>query len=148
MARACPEDAGKKALTNASTVADVVKVTGYDARMKALINEFDREPMLLNTQDGVVDLRDGSMRPHKYDYYFSQITSCGVGGECFHQRKVALAVILGLGLTHGRLAKNIRRERQRTLPHLTKQRDGMLGVVREDKRLRHPRHTAAGRESR
>ena len=82
MARACPEDAGKKALTNASTVADVVKVTGYDARMKALINEFDREPMLLNTQDGVVDLRDGSMRPHKYDYYFSQITSCGVGGEC------------------------------------------------------------------
>ena len=35
--------------------------------------------MLLNTQDGVVDLRNGSIRAHRYEDYFSQITSCGVG---------------------------------------------------------------------
>src|SRR5215472_1926344 len=50
--------------------------------MKALIGEFDRDPMLLNTQDGVVDLRNGSTRPHQSEDYFSQITSCGVGGDC------------------------------------------------------------------
>ena len=82
LARECPEDAGKKALTHANTVADVVKVAGYDAGMKALVNEFDTEPMLLNTQDGVVDLSTGTIRAHKFDDYFSQITSCGVGGDC------------------------------------------------------------------
>jgi putative DNA primase/helicase len=82
MARECPEDAVKKALTHAGTVADVVKVVGYDGGMKALINDFDRDPMLLNTQDGVVDLRNGSIRPHRYEDYVSQITSCGVGDGC------------------------------------------------------------------
>jgi putative DNA primase/helicase len=82
LARECPEDAVKKALTHANTVADVIKMVGYDGGMKALVNEFDREPMLLNTQDGVVDLRNGSIRPHRHDDYFSQITSCGVGGDC------------------------------------------------------------------
>jgi putative DNA primase/helicase len=82
LARQSQEEAVKKALTHANTVADVIKVAGYDGNMKALINEFDREPMLLNTQDGVVDLRNGSMRLHRYQDYFSQITSCGVGGDC------------------------------------------------------------------
>jgi putative DNA primase/helicase len=82
LARECPEDTVKKALTHANTVADVIKVVGYDASMKALINEFDRDPMLLNTQDGVVDLRNGSIRPHRYEDYLSQITSCGVGDAC------------------------------------------------------------------
>jgi putative DNA primase/helicase len=82
MARECPEDGVKKALTHANTVADVVKVVGYDGGMKALIKEFDRDPMLLNTQDGVVDLRNGSIRPHRYDDFLSQITSCGVGDGC------------------------------------------------------------------
>jgi putative DNA primase/helicase len=82
LARECPEETVKKALTHANTVADVIKVVGYDGGMKALINEFDRDPMLLNTQDGVVDLRTGALRPHRHDDYFSQITSCGVGGDC------------------------------------------------------------------
>jgi putative DNA primase/helicase len=81
-ARECPEDGVKKALTHANTVADVVKVVGYDGEMKALINEFDRDQMLLNTQDGVVDLRNGSIRTHRYDDYVSQITSCGLGDGC------------------------------------------------------------------
>jgi putative DNA primase/helicase len=38
--------------------------------------------MLLNTQDGVVDLRNGSIQPHRYEDYISQITSCGVGDGC------------------------------------------------------------------
>jgi len=82
IARECPEHSVKKALTHANTVADVIKVVGYDASMKALINEFDLDPMLLNTQDGVVDLRNGSIRPHRHEDYFSQITSCGVGDGC------------------------------------------------------------------
>ena len=82
LARESHEEAVKKSLTHANTVADVIKMVGYDACMKALVNEFDTDPMLLNTQDGVVDLRSGSMRPHRYQDYFSQITSCGVGGDC------------------------------------------------------------------
>jgi putative DNA primase/helicase len=82
LARECPEDSVKKALTHANTVADVIKVVGYDGNMKALIGEFDRDPMLLNTQDGVVDLRNGLIRAHRYEDYFSQITSCGVGDSC------------------------------------------------------------------
>ena len=38
--------------------------------------------MLLNTQNGVVDLRNGSIRPHRYEDHLSQITSCGVGDGC------------------------------------------------------------------
>ena len=38
--------------------------------------------MLLNTQDGVVDLGTGRCARTNDDYYFNQITSCGVGGEC------------------------------------------------------------------
>jgi putative DNA primase/helicase len=82
LARECPEEPVKKSLTHANTIADVIKVVGYDAGMKALVNEFDSNQMLLNTQDGVVDLRSGSIRPHRYEDYFSQITSCGVDGDC------------------------------------------------------------------
>jgi putative DNA primase/helicase len=82
LARKCPEEPVKKSLTHANTIADVIKVVGYDAGMKALVNEFDSNQMLLNTQNGVVDLRSGSIRPHRYEDYFSQITSCGVGGDC------------------------------------------------------------------
>jgi putative DNA primase/helicase len=82
LARECPEETVKKALTHANTVADVIKVVGYDGGMKALISEFDTHPMLLNTQDGIVDLRTGLIRSHRAEDYISQITSCGVGGDC------------------------------------------------------------------
>jgi putative DNA primase/helicase len=76
------EESIKKLLTHANTIADVIKVAGYDAGLKSLIDDFDKNPMLLNTQDGIVDLRDGSLQKHDPGQYLSKITSCGVGGEC------------------------------------------------------------------
>jgi len=78
LARACDSDTDKKALTHANTISDVLKMVGYDGSLIAVIEEFDDDPTLLNTQDGVVELSTGKLREHRIEDYFSQITSCGV----------------------------------------------------------------------
>jgi putative DNA primase/helicase len=78
LARACDSDTDKKALTHANTISDVLKMAGYDGSLIAVIEEFDDDPTLLNTQDGVVELSTGKLREHRIEDYFSQITSCGV----------------------------------------------------------------------
>ena len=38
-------------------------------------NEFDINPYLLNAQNGVIDLRDGTIQPHNKNFYMSKICS-------------------------------------------------------------------------
>jgi putative DNA primase/helicase len=53
-----------------------------DRRHAATVNQWDVDPWLLNTPDGVVDLRTGRLRPHQPDDYMTKITAGAPGGEC------------------------------------------------------------------
>ena len=58
----------EKRLASAKTIAAVVQLARADQRIVVMPEEFDSDPMLLNTPGGVADLRDGSIRPHNRDY--------------------------------------------------------------------------------
>jgi putative DNA primase/helicase len=57
----------------------VVSLARADPRIAATIEQWDADPWLLNTPTGVVDLRTGSIRPHRPDDYMTMITAVGPG---------------------------------------------------------------------
>jgi putative DNA primase/helicase len=73
-------------VASAKTVAAVERLALAERRIAATVNQWDSDPWLLNTPDGVIDLRTGKMRPHRVDDYMTKITAVGPGGECprFH----------------------------------------------------------------
>jgi putative DNA primase/helicase len=46
------------------------------------VDIWDADPWLLNTPDGVVDLRTGKLRPHSSGDFMTKITTVGPGGDC------------------------------------------------------------------
>ena len=54
----------QKAVTSGKTIAAVEKLVRSDRRHAASVSQWDADPWLLNTPDGVVDLRTRAMRPH------------------------------------------------------------------------------------
>ena len=48
------------------------------------VEEFDADPWLLNTPDGVVDLRTGEMKPHHADYLCTKLTGCSPDWDAPH----------------------------------------------------------------
>jgi putative DNA primase/helicase len=63
-----------KRLAAAKTVAAVVQLARADQRIVVLPEEFDANPLELNTPAGITDLRDGAIRPHARDYFTKQTT--------------------------------------------------------------------------
>jgi putative DNA primase/helicase len=74
--------ASPAALSKAATVAAVVRLAMVDRRIAATTDQWDADPWLLNTPDGVVDLRTGKMRPQRPEDYITKICSVSPGGEC------------------------------------------------------------------
>jgi putative DNA primase/helicase len=72
----------KAAIASAKAVAAVERLARADRRTAATIDQWDRDPMLLNTPAGVVDLRTGDMRPHRAEDFMTKITAIAPGGEC------------------------------------------------------------------
>ncbi len=72
----------KTALASAKTVAATVRLAKADRRLAATVGQWDRDIWLLNTPDGVVDLRTGDVRAHRPDDYATLITAVGPGGDC------------------------------------------------------------------
>jgi putative DNA primase/helicase len=72
----------KAALASAKTVAAVERLARSDRRIAATIDQWDADPWLLNTPDGVIDLRTGKMRAHRADDYMTKLTSVGPSGRC------------------------------------------------------------------
>jgi putative DNA primase/helicase len=62
------------ALTSAAKVANVLNLARSHPIIAATLAQFDRDPWLLNTPIGVVNLVDGSLRPARRDDYFTKIT--------------------------------------------------------------------------
>ena len=69
-------------IASAKTVAAVERLARSDRRLAATIDQWDADPWLLNTPDGVVDLRIGKARPHRAEDYITKITAVGPLGDC------------------------------------------------------------------
>ena len=72
----------KSALASAKTVAAVERLARSDRRIAATIDQWDADPWLLNTPDGVIDLRTGTKRAHQAADYMTKITAVGPRGDC------------------------------------------------------------------
>ena len=75
-----PKEAG--AVASAKTVAAVERLARSDRRLAATVDQWDADPMLLNTPEGVIDLSDGQLRAHRADDYLTRITAVSPGGSC------------------------------------------------------------------
>lgn len=69
-------------LSQASTVAAVERLARADRRHATTAEVWDRDPWLLNTPAGVVDLRTGAVAPHDRALCMTKITSAASHGEC------------------------------------------------------------------
>jgi putative DNA primase/helicase len=68
---------GAAAMASASTVAAVERLARADRRHAAMSEQFDADPMQLNTPAGTVDLRTGELRPHRREDWCTKRTAAG-----------------------------------------------------------------------
>jgi putative DNA primase/helicase len=71
-----------KPLTSATKVAAVVTLARSDRRLAASNDQWDGDPMLLNTPSGVLDLETGELRSHSPGDYMTKVTAVSPGGGC------------------------------------------------------------------
>jgi putative DNA primase/helicase len=69
-------------LSQASTVAAVERLARADRRHATTAEVWDRDPWLLNTPAGVVDLRSGVLASHDRALYMTKLTTAAPHGEC------------------------------------------------------------------
>jgi putative DNA primase/helicase len=72
-ARACDKPKTSNLIASAKTVAAVERLARSDRRIAATSDQWDVDPWLFNTPGGVVDLRDGRMRPHWQENYITKV---------------------------------------------------------------------------
>jgi phage/plasmid-associated DNA primase len=70
----CNETARGKAIASKHTVYAVETLARADRRLVAETDQWDRDPRLLNTPRGTIDLRTGEMREHRLDDYCTRVT--------------------------------------------------------------------------
>ena len=71
-----------RVLASGKTIAAVERLAKADRRIAATIDQWDADPWLLNTPDGIIDLRTGEMRPARIDDYCTKVTAVAPGGAC------------------------------------------------------------------
>lgn len=70
------------AILSRKTIAAIEALARSDPRVAAIPEQWDRDPWLLNTPTGVVELRTGALRPPQPEDYMTKVTAVGPGGEC------------------------------------------------------------------
>lgn len=85
----CREEASKarspklaEAAKSARTVSAIERFARADRRIAATSEQWDSDPWLLNTPDGVIDLQTSRIRPHTRLDYMTKITAVAPGGDC------------------------------------------------------------------
>ena len=75
-----------KKLASSNTVNAVVSLLKSDRRIAATVDQWDRDPRVLNTPAGIVDLRTGAVRAARPEDYCTKVTAAepavGLQGEC------------------------------------------------------------------
>ncbi len=79
---ACTDEHLKLRIASSGTVYAVERLARADRRHAATIEQWDADPWLLNTPNGVVDLRSGAVRPASPADYLTKMTAVAPGGEC------------------------------------------------------------------
>jgi putative DNA primase/helicase len=78
----CDDEKLARILASAKTVAAVERLAKADRRLAATMDQWDLDPLLLNTPDGTIDLRTGITRPHRPRDYLTKVTAVAPGGDC------------------------------------------------------------------
>lgn len=81
-AAACNKPKIAAVVASAKTVAAVERLAKADRRLAATVEQWDVDPWLLNTRDGVIDLRTGQRSPHRPEYHMTKMTAVGPDGDC------------------------------------------------------------------
>lgn len=71
-----------KGVASARTISAIEQLARADRRHASRTEDWDRDPWLLNTPTGTVDLRTGQLRPHNPNDLITKITAVGPGGDC------------------------------------------------------------------
>jgi putative DNA primase/helicase len=71
-----------KSVASSRAIGAVASLARSDRRHASTLEQWDCDPLLLNTPDGTVDLRTGATRPHAREDYITKCTSVGPGGDC------------------------------------------------------------------
>lgn len=72
----------RKRLGSAQTIYAVVKLAGSDPRHAIAASQLDADPWVLNTPDGIVDLRTGTLLPPDPAKLLTRITTAPASGIC------------------------------------------------------------------
>jgi D5 N terminal like len=72
----------QKRIASAKTRAAVISLAGEDRRLAARVEQWDRDPWLLNTPSGVVELCTGKLREHRSADYITKQAAVSPGGQC------------------------------------------------------------------
>jgi putative DNA primase/helicase len=78
----CNKASVANALAKAKTVAAIEMLARSDRRIAATIDQWDADPYVLTTPAGVVDLKNGRLRPHRREDYATKIAAVAPGGAC------------------------------------------------------------------
>ncbi len=73
---------GQIRIASLKTIAAVEKLAQSDRRHAATPEQWDRDPWLLNTPDGTVDLRTGDLLKHSPEDLITKSTAVGPAGGC------------------------------------------------------------------
>ena len=105
LARALCRDAAREAerakedgfarIASAATVSAVERLARYDRRHARPADAFDADPWALNTPGGVVDLRTGTLRPHRPGEMVTKVTTVTPDGDCPRWRRFILEIVEG-----------------------------------------------------
>lgn len=87
------EEKSRRTLCSSSNIEAIVRLARSDPRIAATIDQFDADPYLLNTMDGVVDLRTGQRRRVQSSDYFRKVTAVGPGGSCPRWERFQLEIM-------------------------------------------------------
>lgn len=69
-------------IASARTVAAVITLARADRRLAATIDQWNAELWILNTPNGVIDLRTGKIRAHDVNDYMTKITAVAPDRSC------------------------------------------------------------------
>jgi putative DNA primase/helicase len=94
-ATSCNKDNVAKAVASAKTVAAVERLASADRRLAATVDQWDSDPWVLNTPEGLLDLRTGNLRPHEPTAYLTKLTAVSPRGACPLWRKFLDRIFAG-----------------------------------------------------
>ena len=78
----CNKPKAATAIASAKTVAAVERLAKADRKHASTHDQWDRDPWLLNTPRGIVDLTNGSLRPSDPARHMTKTTAATPFGEC------------------------------------------------------------------